>query len=191
MIDESARLKAARKLDHQALTEIFDLYAPALYKYALRLCQDPVQADHVVGDVFARLLEQLADGGGPRINLRSYLYQIAYHILVDRSNVSYQTIPLEEAAEIGDGNPPLEEAMEDDRLLETVMSAINLELTPDQRQVLLLRFVEGFTPQETSAILKKSLDNTKVIQTRALTKLRQVLVLGKLLDQEKQGRPAL
>ena len=51
-------LKAAQKLDEEALTAIFDQFAPAIYKYTLRLCHDQIVADNIVGDVFAQLLEQ-------------------------------------------------------------------------------------------------------------------------------------
>jgi DNA-directed RNA polymerase specialized sigma24 family protein len=75
-------LKAAQKLDEEALTAIFDQFAPAIYKYTLRLCHDQIVADNIVGDVFAQLLEQFGAGKGPRTNLRSYLYQTAYHLVV-------------------------------------------------------------------------------------------------------------
>jgi DNA-directed RNA polymerase specialized sigma24 family protein len=66
-------LDAAKKMDQGALVKIFDLYATPLYNYALRLCGDPGTADQIVGDVFVRLLDQLAAGKGPTANLRSYL----------------------------------------------------------------------------------------------------------------------
>jgi DNA-directed RNA polymerase specialized sigma24 family protein len=78
-------LDAARRMDGDALVEIFDLYAPALYKYVLRVCPDTLMADHIVGDVFAKLLEHLSAGKGPSTNLRSYLYEIAYHLVLDES----------------------------------------------------------------------------------------------------------
>ena len=59
MNDESALLKAARRLDKAALTKIFDMYASALYNYVLRLCHDPIDSDNIVGDVLAKLLESL------------------------------------------------------------------------------------------------------------------------------------
>lgn len=64
MDDESALLKGARRLDKIALTQIFDLYAPALYNYVLRLCHDPIDSDNVVKDVSENLLEKLAAGSG-------------------------------------------------------------------------------------------------------------------------------
>jgi hypothetical protein len=44
-----ALLKAAQKLDEEALTAIFDQFAPAIYKYTLRLCHDPIVADKIWG----------------------------------------------------------------------------------------------------------------------------------------------
>src|SRR5688572_10068756 len=88
-------LNAARRMDKDAIVKIFDLYAATLYKYALRLCGDSVMADHIVGDVFAKLLEQFASGNGPNSNLRSYLYETAYHLIVDEARSSYRWVPLD------------------------------------------------------------------------------------------------
>ncbi len=183
MADETALLKAARKLDQRALAAIFDLYAPIIYRYALRLCQDPVEADNVVGEVFARLLDQFAGGKGPQTNLRSYLYQIAYHVIVDNSRAVQQVVSLEMVLNDRDGNLSIAGEAEDRALLDEIASSINTDLTADQRHVILLRFIEGFDPQETARILGKSVDNVKVIQTRAVAKLRQVL--NQRLDEDR------
>ena len=75
MDTDHALLNAARMMDKSALVRIFELYSRALYKYALRLCGDPMLADQIVGDVFAKLLDQLSSGNGPTAHLRSYLYE--------------------------------------------------------------------------------------------------------------------
>jgi hypothetical protein len=48
MISDTTLLDGARRLDKHALTEIFERYARALYKYVLRLCRDAVMADDIV-----------------------------------------------------------------------------------------------------------------------------------------------
>src|SRR3989344_7284469 len=78
------------------MTTMFDLYGPALYKYALRLVHDPIEADNIVGDVFSQLLDEIAAGRGPRTNLRSYLYQTAYHLVVDRYRDNKHIVSLNE-----------------------------------------------------------------------------------------------
>jgi RNA polymerase sigma-70 factor (ECF subfamily) len=167
-------LEAARKMDQEALVQIFDLYASPLYKYALRLCGDPIQADHIVGDVFARLLEQLAAGKGPASHLRPYLYETAYHLLIDEARSAHHYAPLDVLTW---SQPEVHSAslrMEDQIMFELIVQAIQSDLSEDQRHVILLRFLEEFSLRETSAILGKDIGLVKVIQSRAIAKLRNV-----------------
>jgi RNA polymerase sigma-70 factor (ECF subfamily) len=179
MNDSISLLKAAQKLDEQALTTIFDQYAPAIYKYTLRLCHDPILADNIVGDVFAQLLEQFAAGKGPRTNLRSYLYQTAYHLVVDRSRDNQHTAPLEVAVDRLDRGQmtPTQSQIEERVMMEALISAMNSELTDDQRHVIILRFLEDFSLKETADIVGKEVNNIKVIQNRGIAKLRKALGL--------------
>jgi RNA polymerase sigma-70 factor (ECF subfamily) len=170
-------LKAAQKLDEEALTSIFDQFAPAIYKYTLRLCHDPILADNIVGDVFSQLLEQFAAGKGPRTNLRSYLYQTAYHLVVDRSRDNQHNAPLE----VAEGSfekgqfTPTQTQIEERVMMEALITAMNTELTEDQRHVIILRFLEDFSLKETAEIIGKEVNNIKVIQNRGIAKLRKVL----------------
>jgi len=168
-------LEAARSMDQEALVAIFDLYSAPLYKYALRLCNDPLAADNVVGDVFAKFLDQLAAGKGPNSNLRSYLYQTTYHLIVDEARFSHREAPLEVIDYVqGSGNTPLT-GLENRILVDTLIIAIRNELTEDQRHVIVLRFIEGFSLRETADIIGKQVYNVKVIQNRGIAKLRKVL----------------
>jgi RNA polymerase sigma-70 factor (ECF subfamily) len=174
-----ALLKAAQKLDEEALTAIFDQFAPAIYKYTLRLCHDPIVADNIVGDVFSQLLEQFAAGKGPRTNLRSYLYQTAYHLVVDRSRDNQHNAPLEVAVGTYEKGQftPTQSPSEARVMMDALISAMNTDLTEDQRHVVILRFLEDFSLKETAEIIGKEVNNIKVIQNRGIAKLRKVLGL--------------
>lgn len=165
-------LDAARRMEEEALVKVFDLYSPPLYHFALRMCGDPILADHIVGDVFTRLLEQLSAGNGPNTNLRSYLYETAYHLIIDERRLSQRQAPLDVAMSVqGDAQLSLEEKL----LLRQISHAIQNDLTDDQRHVVVLRFMEGFSLRETASILGKKTGHVKVIQNRALKKLRQAV----------------
>jgi RNA polymerase sigma-70 factor (ECF subfamily) len=168
-------LNDARALNKDALVEVFDLYSPALYNYALRLCGDPVMADHAVGDVFVKLLDQLASGNGPSTNLRSYLYQTIYHLIVDEARSSQRTVPLEVAIWLRPDAHSSVLGLEDRIMFEVVLSAIQSDLTNDQRQVVMLRFMEEFSLRETAEIMGITVANVKVLQNRAIAKIRQAL----------------
>ena len=184
MIDEAGLLEAARRREADAIAQIFDLYAPALFRYAVRLCESPAEADQIVGDVFAQLLEQIAVGMGPRSNLRSYLYQMTYHVLVDHVRYSSHVSPIEEAMNLTDGKTSVPGQIEDLELLRELKSAIEDSLTEEQKHVITIRFVEGFSLQETASIMRKSVNAVSVLQNRAIAKLR--VVLGEKLDAGSQ-----
>ena len=59
--------------------------------------------------------------------------------------------------------------------METVLLAINNHLTDEQRHVIILRFLEGLSLKETAKIVDKKTSSVKVLQSRGIAKLRQVL----------------
>ena len=168
-------LAAAKKMNEEALVAVFDLYNRAIYNYAFRLCNDASLADQIVGDVFAKFIDQLLAGLGPTINLRSYLYQIAYHIFIEEKHFYRHSAP-------GDG-PGLAYhetyagviSAQDRKLSKIVLRSIAHDLSDDQRQVIILRFLEGFSLKETAVIMGKTVGNVKVIQTRGIAVLRKAL----------------
>jgi RNA polymerase sigma-70 factor (ECF subfamily) len=175
MENDHILLNAARKMERDALVQIFDLYSSALFKYALRLCGDPVVADHIVGDVFAKLLDQLAAGDGPTSHLRSYLYEMTYHRIIDEARYSRRRAPLEIVDSLQQDTRALFLSVEERLSFQQILHAIQTELTDDQRHVLVLRFLEQFSLRETAEIMGKTVDHVKVIQNRAIAALRRSL----------------
>lgn len=172
---EGSLLEAARAMNKDALMKIFDLYSHALYNYALRLCNDPLTADYVVGDVFAKLLDQFSVGNGPSSNLRSYLYECTYHLIVDEARYLNRHAPLDVIDSTSYGQYSASISLENQILLKHVLLAIRNDLTRDQRHVIVLRFLEGFSLLETAMIMGKEVGHVKVIQNRAIERLRNIL----------------
>jgi RNA polymerase sigma-70 factor (ECF subfamily) len=175
MQDEKAVLAAASSLDADALASIFDEYAPAIYKYLLRLGVSSQEADQFAGDVFARLLDKFAEGEGPNKNLRSYLFQTAYHLVVDQSRERRRLAPLDVADTISEEMEPVQSRAEETMLLERVSIAMERELTEEQRNVIVLRFQEEFSLKETAEIVGKNVNSVKALQNRGIQKLRQIM----------------
>ena len=173
MENDSSLLDGAREMDQDALVKIFDLYSFPLFNYAARLCGDPVLADHIVGDVFARLLEQLSAGQGPRTNLRSYLYETTYHLIIDETRYSRRRAPLEVAGLLRPESKARSTGLDAQILFQQILHVMQNDLTDDQRHVIFLRFLEEFSLRETAAIMGKTIDHVKVLQHRAITALRR------------------
>jgi RNA polymerase sigma-70 factor, ECF subfamily len=172
---EITLLAVARQLNGDALTEIFELYAPSLYKYAYRLYQDAGLADQLVGFIFERCVQELSDGRHPGVNLRLYLYEIAYGIAKGDTHYAYPFAPTDKLILMNYDRGYANLAAEDKRLLADIHRALICNLKADQRNVVILRFMEGFTLKETARITGKKINNVKVIQNRAIVALQQAV----------------
>lgn len=175
MKDETAVITAASSLDQEALESIFDEYAPAVYKYLLRLGLGSQEADQTVGDVFARVIGKLSEGKGPRTNLRSYLFQIAYHLVVDQARDRKRAAPLEVAETARQEGKPIQAQTEEKIYLEALSIAMEQELTEEQRSVIVLRFQEELSLKETAEIIGKNINAVKALQNRGIKKLREAM----------------
>lgn len=175
MQNESTLIKAANSLNQDALEAIFDEFAPILYKYLLRLGLGSQEADQTVGDVFVRLLEKLSEGKGPRTNLRAYLFQIAYHLVVDQARDRQRAAPLEIAETVGRVSRSVQAQTEEAMLLESLSTAMEQVLTEEQRNIIVLRFQEGFSIKETAEIVGKKDNAVKALQSRGINRLREAL----------------
>jgi len=175
MQSEASLLMVNGSLSEDALDGIFDEYAPILYKYLLRLGVGSQEADQTVGDVFARLLEKLAEGKGPRTNIRAYLFQIAYHLVVDSARDRQRIASLDAADTVSEEMKPVQAQTEEKMMLETLSVVMARELTEEQKNVIVLRYQEDFSLKETAEIIGKNINAVKALQNRAIKKLRQAM----------------
>jgi len=174
LISEQESLQRAREFDQSALSTIYDRYSPALYRYAARLLGNADTAEECVAEVFSRFLHALKNGSGPRDHLQAYLYRIAHNWITDQwRHPLPPNVPLDpDLPADGAANP----AQVIGRQWEQAqVRAALAQLTPDQRQVIVLKFVEDLGNEEVAAALGKPVGAVKSLQHRALAALRRVL----------------
>lgn len=187
----AADLVAARLREPAALTRIYTAYAPALFRFFMASVSDRHLAEDLTGSTFVSAIEGLPKFRGPVEALGGWLFQIARHDLYDhrrkqsRSRIEPLDDNLTEAAASDATVDPEELAI--DRLEGSrVMGALR-ELSPDQREVLLLRMAGGMTAPEVAAVLGKTTGAVKALQHRGLASLARVL--GLRSPDEPQERP--
>lgn len=172
MIPEQELLTKAGQFDTRALTEIYDLYSPRLYRYAMRLLGDDCAAEDCVSETFSRFLKALQAGKGPRDYLQAYLFRTAHNLVVDH----YRRQPLTE--ELTDDLPNVEdtENAADHNLSQNRVRAALHKLTEDQQQVVSLKFLEGWDNDAVAKALNKPVGAVKSLQHRALAQLQKILL---------------
>jgi RNA polymerase sigma-70 factor, ECF subfamily len=100
---------------------------------------------------------------------------MTHHLIIDRARCARKSVPLDVANSFRDDVHSASSSLEDRAMLDVVSKVIQNDLTEDQRHVIVLRILEGFSLKETAMILGKEVNHIKVIQNRAIAKLRQNL----------------
>lgn len=168
-------LERARKLENEALAELHDQLYPVIYRYIhFRIEEDQVCED-LTSEVFLRFLNALRKKGRTIEDARAWMLGTASNLVHDYYRVKYRR-PVEniEDHESLVSQQDTESVIEHRATLSDVRLAI-LRLTPDQQNVLALRFSQEFSLEETAKIVEKSINAVKVLQFRALAALRRIL----------------
>ena len=148
---------------------------PALVRYATALCGDPAEAEELVQSALVRVAlrwpfvrdKDNPDGYVRRAIVNGYL--TTWRRLRSRET---PVAELPETATAGDGTAGVDEVM-------TVRRAL-AGLPPRQRAVLVLRYLEDRSEQETAELLGCSVGTVKSQASKALAKLRSVTEGGEL-----------
>lgn len=175
MTSDKEILKRARAFDQQTLAEIYDQYSPKLYRYAIRLLGDDTQAEDCVAETFSRFLKALQRGGGPKEHLQAYLYRIAHNWITDQYR-RQSPVPLEQEEAVESNSQLDPQAIVDEIFLQDRVREALKEITPDQRQVVILKFLEGWSNSEVAKSIGKPVGAVKSLQHRALAALRRQLI---------------
>lgn len=170
MSSETELLALARQLDSSTLAQIYDRYSPELYRYSMRLLGHPALAEDCVAETFHRLLKALSNGAGPREHLRAYLYRVAHNWITDQFRRKTPESELnDQLMEPAEGP----EMTATQNLENAILHQALHQLTPDQRQVITLKFWEGWENEEIAFALNKPVGAVKSLQHRALASLQR------------------
>ena len=172
MTPEQELLTQAGQFDTRALAEIYDLYSPRLYRYAMRLLGDDNAAEDCVSETFSRFLKALQAGKGPRDYLQAYLFRMAHNLVVDHYR---RETPTEELDDDLPHAETTEDVAENNSRQRCVRTALH-QLTEDQQQVVALKFLEGWENDEIARALHKPVGAVKSLQHRALAQLQKFLL---------------
>ncbi len=169
-------IQAAQRNERQAFDRLYELFADRIFRYLFYRVGDQQLAEDLTADVFVRLLEKIQTFRlGQRdqtIVFSAWLYRIAHNRLVDhlRKQSRSETESLEAVTLSHDDTPDVavEAVLEQEELVDAISA-----LTVEQKQVVVLRFLEGYRIKEVAGIMDKSEGAIKALQHRALNALHR------------------
>lgn len=174
-------LAAAQADAPWALRQIYEDLAPAVTGYLrLRGSREP---DDLASEVFLHVFRNIRTFSGGESAFRSWVFTITHRRLVDeRRRTSRQP-----AIDQGGGFPLLAGGNVEDEALglmsQSWVQDVLDELTPEQRDVLLLRIVGDLPVHDVAVIVGKRPGAVRALQHRGLERLRSLLANHRILDR--------
>ena len=183
---ERAVVDAAIAGDEAALAELYNLYFPRVYRYILARTGNTYDAEDLTEEVFLRVLDAIERFQWREAPFSAWLFRIAHNAVISqrrKEGARGRTSPLSEALPVDSQGP--EEMVAKRLVLNEVMKAA--ETLPDaQRRVIGYRFAAGLTVAETARAMGKGEGNVKVIQHKAIAKLREMLTERPKVHEERR-----
>lgn len=173
--DERQIVDAARAGDEQALSELYTLYFPRVYRYILARMGNTYDAEDLAEEVFIRVIEAIERFEWREAPFSAWLFRIAHNAVISqrrKEGARGRSTQLADGLATESAGP--EELVETRLTLSDIMKAA--ETLPDaQRQVIAFRFAAGLSVAETARAMGKGEGNVKVIQHKAIVKLREMM----------------
>jgi RNA polymerase sigma-70 factor (ECF subfamily) len=179
---EQALVAKAIAGDTQSFGQLYERNMDAIYRYIFFRVENEQEAEDLTEHVFLKAWESLPDYRHQGFAFSSWLYRIAHNTVVDhyrRRRFLADGAEAEVHLDRNSEEPPLEQIIqqmeEKQRLIEAVKQLPDL-----QRDVILLRFVEGMSHEQVAEIVEKSTGACRTIQYRALKALELLLTAEKV-----------
>lgn len=173
-VDDQSLAERARQGDQQALVEIFDQYYPLIFRYIFFRVTHQEVAEDLAGEVFVRLVEKIGEYEARGRPLLAWLYTIARNLVVDyyrsRESSISEELPENVLATEGEADQEVEK-----RFVFEQLGRALVQLTEEQRQVVLLKFIEERSNTEVAVLLGKNERAIRSLQHRALLALQRAL----------------
>ncbi len=181
---EKQLIERARLGDSDSFGRLYDHYGPAIYRFIAIRVTVREEAEDLTHEVFLSAWQKLPTYKERGFPFGSWLYRIARNRVIDywRTKKIYLSLDDPEQ-EIGEQLPDENSSSPASELdtnisLEEIKSAIK-DLSPNQQDVLILRFVEDLSPAEIAKILNKREGTIRILQFRAIKSLKRILAKRK------------
>ena len=162
-------------MDHEQtkahFLEIYDRYADDIFRFCVLKVSPRERAEDITQDVFMRYWQSLREGTQIK-NDRAFLYTLARNLIIDwyrKKKESSLDVLQEEGIDFG--------SLDHEDVLRgaEMREALEIVQTLDEpsREAVLLRYVEGWSPQEIAALSGESPNAVSVRINRAIKKIQE------------------
>ena len=197
MKDQENIIARARRGDADAFEQLVVAYRDQVFRLALRMCGNEADADEVAQEAFLSAWKALPNFRGDS-RFSTWLYQLTSHAAIDLMRREKRQITAEDITEVSapDPGPSPQQQAERSETRQAVRDAMG-QLSPEYRQIVVLRFLQELSYEEIGAVLKLPPGTVKSRLNRAKSQLKDILSksgnlfgAGSVIHTESTGKEA-
>jgi RNA polymerase sigma-70 factor (ECF subfamily) len=166
-------VERAQAGERDALEELYLIHFDRIYSYLHMTVGNRHDAEDLTTQTFLKMLESIGRFRWQSAPFSAWLFRIAHNLSMDHFRANRRWQPEDEVPE----PPDSEERSAEDEALQSIgrqsMMALIDTLSPEQQQVLTLKFVFNFPNGDVATILEKTEGAIKSLQHRALVSLQK------------------
>jgi RNA polymerase sigma-70 factor (ECF subfamily) len=181
-------VRAAQEGDSAAFGELYDRYVDTVFRYALFRLADREVAEDITSETFLRALRRIGSVSYQGRDVGAWFITIARNLVLDhvKSSRYRREVATAEIADAGlapflTGDKHLDAGPEHQAMRQATRRELLRcvqELGDDQRECIVLRFMQGLSVAETAAIMNRNEGAVKALQHRAVRRLAHLLPQG-------------
>jgi len=176
MLDnENKLIKRAKRGDGEAFRALYDHYVSAIYRFVLLKVGHKRDAEDLTHDVFLSAWQNIGSYRLRGLPFSSWLYRIARNRVIDHYRTRKVGISINDVDERLLGVIDHVERDADRAISFARVVSCFEKLSPDQKDVTILRFIDELSHREIAQALGKSEGAVRLIQHRALRALQLLL----------------
>jgi len=162
--------------DGQAFGQLYDRYVDTVFRFIYYRVNDRGLAEDFTSETFLRALRRISTISYQGRDIGAWFITIARNIVLDHvKSARYRLeITTGDTIEGGTAAPSPESAVLDALSSDRLMAAVK-QLGDEQRECVMLRFIQGFSVSETAAVMGKNDGAIKALQHRAVRKLADLV----------------
>jgi RNA polymerase sigma-70 factor (ECF subfamily) len=174
-----ALVELARKGDAEAFGQLYDHYQGAVYRFLFYRTRSQVLAEDLASETFFRALRSMTNFRWQGKDFGAWLMTIARNLATDHFKAGRTRLEMttEDMGQHDDATEGPESLVLASLTNEMLLSALT-ELPDEQRDCLVMRFLQGMSIAETAAVLGRSDGAVKQLQLRGVRNLAKLMPEG-------------
>lgn len=162
----------ARSGDREAFGKLYDTFLDAVYRFVFFRVSTREEAEDITEQAFISVFEHIREYKEQGLPFEAWLFRITRNKIIDYYRSHKPQASLEEIADApGDDN--VEHTVEVSLTKEYIMDCVR-RLPASYQEIIILTYIEEKTNKEISEFLEKPIAHVRVLQSRAINKLREI-----------------